>query len=249
MKTDPDRTVYVGIPMRHAWSVVALAALLLPTEARAKCAMTGLAPVVLTPDGATIAPEGGIVVGARPEQDASLDDKDAAAQPGWRLRIGARAEQPTLVSLAPGLALYKLPSRATQASLIDDKRATVGKVTVGARTPALGAPKIKRIVHDTRLGRRPFATVQLQLATPVPAGAVAIVIADAKGVVRSWGEAKPGETSVFGYERRRCQVLPNDTVESKPGDKLVAYWIDAGGRKGAQTTGTVVGSKRDPDDD
>src|SRR5437762_9339930 len=103
----------------------ALAALLLISlapAADAKCAMMGLVPTVLTADGATIAPDGGIVVGVSDAQDGSVDPGDAAEQPGWRLRISARAIQPTTVGLAPGLVLYRVPADATEASLIDDRR-------------------------------------------------------------------------------------------------------------------------------
>jgi hypothetical protein len=234
--------------MRHAWTVVVLASLVAP-DADAKCAMMGLAPEVLTPKSAVIAPEGGIVVGAVSEQDASLDDKDAAEQPGWRLRVGSRVEQPVTLTLAPGLVVYKLPDAAKDVALINDRRAMVGNVSVGPKTAVLGAPKIKKIVHEARQGKRPFATVQIELSAPAPAGVIALVIADSKGKTRSWGQAQPGTTSVFGYERRRCQVLSNNTVESRPGDKISVYWIDAGGRKSAASTATVVTKTGDSEDD
>jgi hypothetical protein len=234
--------------MRHAWTVVVLACLA-ATDADAKCAMMGLAPEVLTPKNAVIAPEGGIVVGAVSEQDASLDDKDAAEQPGWRLRFGSRVEQPVMLTVAPGLVVYKLPATAKDGALIDDRRAMVGNVTVGPKTAVLGAPKIKKIVHEARQGKRPYAIVQIELSAPAPDGAIALVLADTKGKTRSWGQVKTGATSVFGYERRRCQVLSNDTVESKPGDKISVYWIDAGGRKSAASTATVVAKPGDSEED
>lgn len=225
--------------MRHAWWFIVFVSLISP-PADAKCARWGLGPDVLTEIGATIAADGGIVVAATPEEDGELESGDVAKQDGWRLRIASRVASPTIVSLAPGLALYKLPPDAKDASMIDDGRKQVAKVSVGPKTATLAAPKIKKILHDSRQGKRPYAKVNLELSTPVPAGAIAIVLADAKGTPRSWGQVEAGKVRVLGYDRRRCQALPNGTIESQPGDKIVAYWIDASGRKSAASAATAI---------
>lgn len=246
MKTERDERVYVVTVMRPLLAALLVCAL--APAAEAKCAVMGLKPSVLTPTGATVAPDGGLVVGAIDADDDALDAGDPATQPGWRLRLGSRVASPTLVPLAPGLVLYKLPVDAKDAQLIDDKRATIGSVTVGAQ-PTLGAPKIKRISHESQLGRRPFARVTVELAGPAPDGAIAIVLADAKGKPRSWGTiATKGKSKLRGYDRSRCRVLPNETVESKPGERITVFWIDASGRKSPLSAVTVVGGTApDPD--
>lgn len=218
----------------------------LAPAAEAKCAVMGLKPSVLTPSGATVAPDGGLVVGAIDADDDAADSGDPASQTGWRLRLGSRVASPTLVPLAPGLVLYKLPPSTKDAQLTDDKRATVGSVTVGASTPTLPAPKLKQLAHESRLGRRPFGRVTIELAGPAPDGAIAIVLADAKGKPRSWGKVVKGE-KLRGYDRSRCRVLANETVESKPGDRVTAFWVDASGRKSALSAVTTVGGAPDPD--
>lgn len=218
--------------------------------AEAKCARWGLAPNVLTPRDAAIPPDGGILVGAEDSEDGSLDDGDVAHQPGWRLRIGSRVATPTLTALAPGLVVYRLPADAVDAQLIDDKRQLVGKVTVGGKTPALAAPKLKRLRYEARLGRRASARLTVELAGPAPAGAVALVIADASGnKARSWGRvAAAGDTTVPGYDRGRCRVLPNGTIESKPGDRVTAFWVDGAGRRSRTSPPMVVTGNAPVDD-
>jgi len=211
--------------------------------------MWGLAPSVLTKSGATISPDGGIVVGADDDEDGATDPGDVAAQAGWRVKYGSRVASPTLVTLAPGLVLYKLPADAVgngvkDGQLIDDKRKTVGSITLGPKTALLGAPKIKKLMHDTRQGRRPYGKLTVELAAAAPEGAIALVIADAKGKPRSWGKVSGGAMSLLGYNRTRCKVLANGTIESKPGERVTAYWIDASGRKSAASGAVAIVSER-----
>lgn len=199
----------------------------------------GLAPEVLTPMDAVIAGDGGFLVGAADARSGAMDPGDVAAQSGWRLRSGSRVASPTLVTLAPGLVLFKLPADAADGQLIDDKRATIGKVTVGPKTAVLGAPKIKKITHDSGGGRKPFVTITVELAA-VPDGAVALVLADSKGMPRSWHLVDGKATKQLAFERRRCRILANGTIESKPGERVTAYWVDASGRKSAASAASAI---------
>ena len=224
--------------MYRAFAAFLLCAL--APAADAKCAMMGLEPSVITVSGATIAPDGGILVGAIDAQGGATDPGDAASQAGWRLKLSTRAVQPTLVPLAPGLVLYKLPTDAKGADLIDDKRASVGSVVIGPKIPLLAAPKLRRITYDSGLGRRPFAVVSIELDGAAPAGAVAIVIADAVGKARSWGRIEAGKTTQRGYDRSRCRVLANGTVESKTGERVTVFYVDASGRKSAASKAFTI---------
>ncbi len=248
LKTERDERVYVVTVMRPLLAALLVCAL--APAAEAKCAVSGLKPSVLTPSGATVAPDGGLLVGAIDADDDALEAGDPASQPGWRLRLGSRVASPTLVPLAPGLVLYKLPIDTKEAQMIDDKRAVIGSVTVAAKA-ALGAPKIKKIMHESRLGRRPLGRVTVELTGPAPDEVVAIVLADAKGKPRSWGKiVTKGETKIRGFERSRCRVLANETVESKPGDRITVFWVDASGRKSPLSAVTTVGGVvPDPDAD
>jgi len=234
--------------MRPILAAVLICAL--APAAEAKCARWGLKADVLTPTGAAIAADGGILVGAVEASDAALDSGDTASQPGWRLRIGSAVATPTQVPLAPGLVLYRLPANATEGRLIDDHRATVGTVTVGPKTATLGAPKLKRIGRDARGGRRPSSRITVELAAPAPIGAVILVLADAKGKPRSWGKlTATGEIKILAFDQGRCRVLPNGTVESKPGERVTAFFVDASGRKSPLSAAVAVTSDRVDDVD
>ena len=233
--------------MRPALAIL-VCALATPHAADAKCAMWGLAPDVLTPSNTAITADGGIVVGALDHEDGSVDPGDTASQAGWRLRIGSRVANPTLVPIAPGLVLYKLPADAKEALLIDDKRATVGKVTVGAKTPALAAPKIKKIKYGANSGRRPSARITVEFVGTAPDGAIALVLADAKGKPRSWGRVSGGATTALAFDRGRCRVLANGTIESKPGERVTAFWVDSSGRK-SPASGAMAITGTGPSDD
>lgn len=219
-------------------------------DADAKCAMMGLAPQVMTPTGAAIAKDGGILVGVIDERDGELETGDAAHQPGWRIKVGSQASEPKIVSLAPGLAVYKLPADAKDAVLIDHKRATIGSVTLAATAPAaLVAPKIKKATYAARGGKRPFANLDIEL-DKAPQGGLAIVVTDAAGKPRSWGKLEAGKSTVRGFELRRCRVLPNGTIESKPGDQIKVFLVDASGRKSPLSNTAIVSpTKQEPDDD
>ncbi len=218
--------------VRHA-SLVALVSLVsLATTAApvaAKCAMSHLRPEVLSTE--ELAPGGGIVVAT---EQASYDEKDEgdAVQPSWQLEIGGTRSAPKIDTLAPGLAVYRVPAGATAATLFDGKTVR-GKITIGTTKPlALIAPKVKGIRHDKSLGRRASAYTTVTLDGAPPAGMVALVLADAKGTARSFGVVVDASaTEIRVYAHGRCGVVPNNTVESKIGDKVKLFWVDRSGRK------------------
>lgn len=226
------------------WLVIASA-----PSADAKCARMGLAPSVLTPSGATISPDGGIVVGVVDVQSDDVLVENAAAQPGWRIKHGSRVDAPKMVVLAPGLVLYKLPADAKDGQLIDHKRAAVGSVIVGAKQPAIAAPKLKAVKYESQLGRRPWERVTVELGAAAPAGAIAIVLTDPKGNVRSWGRVVAGKTTLVGYDHGGCRVLADDTLPSKPGSRVAAFWVDASGRKSALSAPAGVEGAKPADSD
>jgi hypothetical protein len=228
--------------MHRALAVALICAVAPPAEA--KCAMWGLSPSVLTPakDGLYA---NGFVVAAINTESGRLDPGDAANQPGWRIRTGSVIENPTRVTLAPGLVLYQLSGGPT-VELLDDKQKVVGKihVTKDKRAMAFAAPKVKRITHDARQGRKPSMDVIAELDGPLPADVLAVVIVDAKGKAMSWGRAEVGKSTVNVHEERRCQAMPNGTVAPKPGDKVTLFFVGEGGQKSASSSPIVIVAAR-----
>jgi hypothetical protein len=199
-----------------------------PLTADADCASYGLAPKVLTPDGTTIPSTGGIVVAAVPLPQGRLEKGDPAVQPTWRYK--GQVDKPTIVSLAPGLALMSV-GRPTE--LVDGKGVSLIKVngTKGSSTLD-AAPKVTAIRHVVN-GMPSYhgsVHVVVDLAVPPPPDTVAVIVGDAKGP-RSWGLIKdPKSTSVEPYVQQYCEVLPNGTVASNPGDAVWVKFVDSAGR-------------------
>jgi hypothetical protein len=199
--------------------------------AAADCAMWGLAPRVMNPD-AEVPTDGGLVVAAVPLAGGPLDKGDVAVQPSWRWRGGKGLVRPSIEMLAPGLAVYRLPAGPLGAIVIEDaKHAVVAKASaVAARRDRLAAPKVASIHHDSHLGRRSRTQVTVTLDGAPPAGTAVLVLADAKGVPRSWGGVGAAST-VTVYLSGDCLALPNGTLPSQPGEQVSVFFVDNLGRK------------------
>ena len=210
-----------------------------PSIAAGDCAFSGLAPQVLAAE-ASVPPDGGILVGALPKPDGSLDPGDAAVQRGWRFR-GVKAK-PTIDVLAPGLAVYRLPASDVSVVLENDKQAVVATTrgTKDKRAP-LAAPKVKAISYQQHVSRRMTEQVIVELDGEPPPNAVALVIADAKGTPRSWGRING--RAVTAYASHSCIALPNGTVGSKTGDQVILYFVDGAGRKSDATKPIAITAK------
>jgi hypothetical protein len=71
-----------------------------------------------------------------------------------------------------------------------------------------------------------------------------MVLADAKGKARSFGVVSKDDKEVTVYAHPRCGVVPNDTVESKVGDRVTLFWVDASGRRSPASKAVTVTGKR-----
>lgn len=220
-------------------ALVSVLILASPT-ADAKCAMQHLAPKVLT-DG-PIATGGGFVVA---EVDGADDARDSvsAAQPTWTLAAGGTKAAPKLVTLAPGLVVYRV-EKAGETSLVDG---TTVLATATAGAPAgrtLPAPKVNAIRHEKTLGRRASAFTRVTLAEPPPDGALALVLTDANGKARSFGLVDEDDLSVITvYAHSRCGVVPNKTVESSAGQRVKLFWVDRSGRSSPTSKLVTIAGK------
>ena len=214
--------------------------LALAADAHADCAVSGLAARVLTPASTVVPGDGGIVVAAMNDRSGKLDPGDAAVQPGWRLRVGSDMIKPPIATIAPGLAVYRVAvANAYDAKLEDDHHVVVATVKPARRGgDALAAPAIKRIWYLEQHSRHGGTAVTVELAGDAPTGAVALVLADAKGTPRSWGPA--GGTTLSPFSSPDCAALPNGTIPSKAGDKVTLFWLGADGRVSPATKPLVI---------
>ena len=211
---------------------LALLVLLLPAHASADCGLMGLVPKVLTADDAALAPDGGIVVGAVSEDRGPMENGDIAIQKAWTFAVPAGTITPAIESIAPGLAVYKTSAAAFE--LKSDQGDVLAKATrTDAKRAKLAAPKVKTLKYDAPFSKRNIVRIEVTVDGGAPAGAIALVLADAKGTPKSWG---PADGAVFyPYSHRDCLTLPNGTTPSKKGDKVTLFWVDADGRKSAFT--------------
>ena len=220
-----------------------LALVLAPPAADAKCAMWGLAPSV-------IATTSVVVVGYVDREASRLDSGDVAVRTDWKFRDGGQLVTPKIESLAPGLAVYRLPASATTTVTLEDATkkplATLGSV---AKPAGHKAPRAKLIKLEHRLGRRPFASVKVELDGAAPERAVALVLADAKGKPMSWGRVTAGATTIEVLDSARCRALPNGTVNAKLDQRVTLFWVDDTGVKSPASAIYVVKGTPAKDDE
>jgi hypothetical protein len=140
--------------------------------------------------------------------------------------------------------VYRLPAAAGDATLLDGTNVIAKVTTIRTQPAQLTAPKVKGVRHEKTIGRRASAYTMVALDGAVPEGVVAMVLADAKGKARSFGLVSKDAKEVTVYAHPRCGVVPNNTVESKVGDKVTLFWVDANGRRSpASRAVTVTGKK------
>lgn len=218
---------------------VALAAVfaVAPQAADAKCMRLELQPKLLTAH-ATVPLGGGLVVAE--DAVAPADDVPVLAPATWKLTAGGKPVALRPEVLAPGLTLYPLPAKASSVDVREGTK-VVGSMKLSRRHPAaLAAPAVKALVYTANAGRRASESLEVQLAAPLPAGTVAVVIADKSGKGRSFDlvdqdDLKDDALSVYGLRRGRCSTLPKGTVHSVPGDEVIVYVVDDLGRRSPAT--------------
>lgn len=207
------------------------------SSARADCAFSGLFARPITAANTALPPDGGIVIAALFDQRGRLDPGDPALAHTFKIKSGAKL---TTRSLAPGLAVVAVP-RAT-GELLDDAGTSVLAWKAGAKAAPPAAPVVTKIVYSGQQLRHGSEHVFVGIDN-LPADALAIVIADAKGTPRSFalvGPAKPDQPGGYGYLSSDCQALPNGTVASRPGDKVTVMVVDAYGRISPRSKPMVV---------
>ncbi len=201
------------------------------------CPMYELMPEVLRPNAEVVA-DGGLVV---IEISKMVDTKSISDVSTWKTRAGKLAAL-ALTPIAPGLSIAKPPKGAT-AFTIEDGAKMKGKARVLAKAPALlPAPSIGAITSGATTSKHITRFVTVDLASPAPKGAIAMVVADAKGVALSWGPTTDAAKQVVVYSTQGGCVtrFPNGTQIAQPGDKITAFWIDATGRKSPASTPATV---------
>jgi hypothetical protein len=229
--------------MRSSMLVLVAVSLVSPRAANALCIAPHQQPAIVN-DGVAAPPDGGLLVATA--TDHRKPDEGEAAQPAWRLRDGTKVSKPAIVTLAPGLVVYRLPAGMVAAELHDGTiaRATFSSMSAAdaAKLAPLAAPAATRIATTTVSGTRGSSTTTIvSLTAPAPANALALVLYDAKTKrPLSYGLVVAGATEVNVHAQGRCSALPNGTSIARPKTRAFVRWVDAHGRLSAPTKAIVV---------
>lgn len=222
--------------MRRLASFVVLAALLTPVPASALCAAPSMQPVVMTETS-----EGSIVVKTEAGYASQRKERGEAVQPTWRIKTTSGSVKPVMVELAPGLVSYQLPDKVEAGELVDGTK-VLGKLTRAKGSIAkLAAPAPTKITYKETPNRRgSIVDVAAQFGA-IPADAIALIVVDAATKKpRSYGLVTAGSLAIQVYFQGRCIALPNGTVPTVAGDKVIVRWVDKTGVVSADSKPIVV---------
>lgn len=218
--------------------VLAVALVSAARSADAKCAEQHLVPQVEKD-----APNGAIVMTSSAPWDA--DRVDASA---WKVRANGTEVAPVIVTLAPGLVVYRLPAGTTTGELVDGKTTLATLGVLSTKVAKLPAPAVKAVQHWNNNDKRRSTKTTVTLVGEPPADAVAIVIADAKGKAMSFGKAQAfGRTAgqpleVFSHSY--CSLVPDGTVEPTVGARVTLFWVDKYGQVSAKSAPIKIVAKK-----
>lgn len=236
------------LPATIALTTLALTTLVASSSpVDAKCAMDNQAWSVVTVKVDVPADGGGIVV-ATLSVPYSTPATGDALQKSFGFLTGRDLMQPVITVLAPGLVVYGVrPGTRTTGELVDGTGGVIANLTVTKdKVARLPAPKLKEVVHfdDGPGGTKRTQATTARLDGPAPADAVALVVYNGKNTPKSWGPVETDITSIEIYSHRRCEVLPNGTLPSKAGDKVMLAWVDKYGRLSAKTKLVTIKVKK-----
>lgn len=223
--------------------VVAFA--LLARDADAGCARTELSPTVLTPDGATLPSDGGVLVGW---QVSVYDSKKPqhALGPTFRGKDGNTSVDLQPRQIAPGVYVYRPASTGKGALSLFDGKDKVGTWPRGGVTDklSLAAPDASSatLTVDTN-PRYQKQTFSVDVAG-VPDAAVGVLTYDDKGTALAFATVphdRVGATTIVPYASPgRCAFDPDGMHPPTAGSKVTIAWVDPFGRIGPPSKVLVV---------
>jgi hypothetical protein len=206
-----------------------------PTDAHAtQCAGTHPETEVVAPSPKDLPRDGGVVVGT--VSKPGLLKPGAKPPPAPTVKVDGRDADAT--ALAPGLVVYRAPAPAKRLTVSAGGKTTSSTLTdtYGTTLAAPAASSIVEADHPELVG----TTTTVKLKTPVPTGAIAVVVYDRKHRARTWAPVKAGATSVTVYDDRLCRSIPPGTFEPAPGETVTLEWIDFAGRPSATSASLKV---------
>lgn len=229
---------------RLAAAVIVLTTLIPTSLAHALCVQPTVQPHVVTADVTTS--DGGVVIGTKIGYGGDGNTTEPEAQ-SWALKTKTGTVTVKPIALAPGLFVVKLPDKVDGGELLDGTTVVAKLARAAKPVPKLAAPAPRQIHHASTSNMRGSSerTTAVFAEGAVPAGAIALIVVDAKTKTpRSYGLVQAGTVEVAVYARGRCSALPNGTNPTIAGDKVILRWVDHTGAVSADSkTFTVATSK------
>lgn len=227
-------------------SLLAATTLGLPARVRAgACARPGQRAVFLTPSGATVPREGGVVLAVR----TAFGGPHEPTPLGGRYRLSGAAGTLELEAelLAPWLA--RIPLRGAREGALSIE-GPAGSLEVLAGAPSFRGPEAPRprsAVLSRWEGRaQPYAppgwSVTASLAVAVPSRVVAVLVGErSSGARRASTETQPGERSlVLERSAGRCGIVPPAVLSLGRGSEVTLAYVDEVGRVSAPSAAVRV---------
>lgn len=225
-----------------------------PRQARAgACNRIGLEAEVLTHPGDEVPAGAGVLIGWGPQSSYDEDadtvewGEDPSVRPKWRFQVGKRRSKPTLVAIAPGLAVYRPGKLTGKIALVDRKGKKVVSVKVGKKKRAFTAagPDVTAVELSQYTAPRSGTStgVIAELGATPPTGAVALVVYDSTSArPMTWAGVKGQAVKQFNVYATpgRCGSLPPDTEAPFTGQKVKLAWVDQFGRVSAMSNEVTV---------
>ncbi len=226
----------------HRFLLIAAALAIAPKAAAGDCASMPLEANVVTKAGAEIPSDGGIVVATTWTNGPRAGKNEDPVHSGWRLR-GKKLMAPKIEVLAPGLAVYRVAfDGQAAAELEDDDHKVVASVTASKAKGAIPGPKAKSLVFAATMSRHSSQIATATLSADPPAGAMAIVIVNAKGQAISWSSVAAGRVQT-PYAHNDCAMLPNGSSAPVVGETVTMFWVMEDGRRSEPSKPIKVAGK------
>ena len=169
-----------------------------------------------------------------PAYTAPLVDKK------WKFKLAnKRAIAPKVKMIAPGLVVLTLPKGVDAGVLVDGEKRIAELDAIDDSEPRLDEPRVRAIVQSSSGGKSPTTKVTVEIIGQAQRSAVAIVLADEDGDPMTFGMIDPGKPLV-AFEMKECTLLPDGTVEPKPGQRVKAFWVDHFGRVSPRSNLTKI---------
>jgi hypothetical protein len=221
-------------------------ALVTSVDAHAKCLMLPIVADRMTAPNAAVAPGGGVLVGLTygkqdaPRHDTSAEKKD------WRFKQGGKLVEPTIKTLAPGLALYELVGDG--GTLVDDKQQPIVTIRRAKTGTTLTTPAVKAVFSDydgeshTARWEKSYRLMVELTGTPPPGVLGIIVYRNSQPV--NWVVVDPKATGANLHAGGHCaNTLPGTSVPTS-GEVSIAYFDSTGRVSAPSPVITIKKQKR-----